>query len=146
MALTDNLGSNVLSVIDTTPVLTVDLVIPATDWQATEGGYYRDVVVEESKADYKPDLVLDEASGIIAANCGMSSSCESGDGYVRFKSAAVPEGNMAGCLTLTVFSDTPGKPSSPLLTRVENLEDKVEEVDELLDRTAQVFTTIANGG
>lgn len=153
MALTDNLGSNVLSVIDTTPTLAMSLEVPNTGWEADSEGYYNQVPVSESQAVYKPDFVVDEAKAPIAARAGLYSTCESGDGFVKFRAMEIPTEPITGKLTLTIFSGDPGKATSPLMMRLETLEAKAEDIDKkvtkvdgLLEQTAQAFGTMTHGG
>lgn len=74
--------------------------IAADAWTESDDGYYNDVTVSGCTADLIAFVSLDDDSQSVAAECGLSSTVETYDGYVRFYADTAAEADIAVTIIL----------------------------------------------
>lgn len=81
-----------------------DLTIPNTGWTSSGDSnypYQYTLSVSGATTASKVDVVLNDASVVLASACGLSNATETGSGTVIFKSYQVPSAALSGVLYLT---------------------------------------------
>lgn len=84
-------------------LLTLALTIPTDGWEETEGGDYKYQLVIQNNSitsDMYPDLTILPDDLDVAAECQLSSACQTGEGKLIIYAQSIPTEEMSASLTL----------------------------------------------